>query len=129
MVRWSSCLARGRGSRWGATSGRSCGGSWQTNCEWPCAIRGCMTLRSCSEQTFETEVTTMKTMKALWLGWIERAGQVGLALATMLTTQAALAVNDLPGGPAVNQLDLHPPVTAIAREQQWLHYFMMVICL
>jgi len=71
----------------------------------------------------------MKTMKALWLGWIERAGQLGLALATMLTTQVAMAVNDLPGGPAVNQLDMHPPVTAIAREQQWLHYFMMIICL
>ncbi|RQP21706.1 cytochrome c oxidase subunit II [Piscinibacter terrae] len=43
--------------------------------------------------------------------------------------QAAMAVNDLPGGPAVNQLDLHPPVTAIAREQRWLHYFVMIICL
>jgi cytochrome c oxidase subunit II len=71
----------------------------------------------------------MKTMKALWLGCIERAGQWGLALATLLMTQAAMAVNDLPGGPAVNQLDLHPPVTAIAREQRWLHYFMLVICL
>jgi hypothetical protein len=27
------------------------------------------------------------------------------------------AVNDLPGGPAVNQLNLHPPVTKIAEEQ------------
>jgi cytochrome c oxidase subunit II len=42
---------------------------------------------------------------------------------------AALAVNNLPGGPAVNQLDLHPPVTRIAADQQWLHYFMLVICL
>ena len=71
----------------------------------------------------------MKTMKALWQAWRTRVGQLGLALATMLTAQAAMAVNDLPGGPAVNQLDLHPAVTAIAREQQWLHYFMMVICL
>ena len=71
----------------------------------------------------------MKMMKALWLGWIERAGQLGLVLATVLTTQVAMAVNSLPGGPAVNQLDMHPPVTAIAREQQWLHYFMMIICL
>ena len=44
------------------------------------------------------------------------------------TRRAALAVNDLPGGPAVNQLDLHPPVTKIAAEHQWLHYFMLVIC-
>ena len=45
-----------------------------------------------------------------------------------LTLVAALAVNNLPGGPAVNQLDLHPPVTRIAAEQQWLHYYIMVIC-
>ncbi|WP_428419497.1 cytochrome c oxidase subunit II [Methylibium sp.] len=53
----------------------------------------------------------------------------GLGLAASLYTTAALAVNDLPGGPAVNQLDLHPPVTRIAAEQHWLHYFMLVICL
>ncbi|PVE41551.1 cytochrome c oxidase subunit II [Limnohabitans planktonicus] len=41
---------------------------------------------------------------------------------------AAYAVNDLPGGPAVNQLNLHPPVTKIAVEQQWLHWFMLIIC-
>ena len=39
------------------------------------------------------------------------------------------AVNDLAGGPAVNQFDLHPPVTEIAADQQWLHNFMLVICL
>jgi len=39
------------------------------------------------------------------------------------------AVNDLAGGPKVNQFDLHPPVTAIAADQQWLHNFMLVICL
>ena len=41
---------------------------------------------------------------------------------------AAQAVNDLPGGPAVNQLNLHPAVTKIAEEQQWLHWFMLIIC-
>ena len=41
---------------------------------------------------------------------------------------AAHAVNDLPGGPAVNQLNLHPAVTKIAEEQQWLHWFMLIIC-
>ena len=45
-----------------------------------------------------------------------------------MATHAAFAVNNLPGGPAVNQLDLHPPVTRIAADQQWLHYFMLVIC-
>jgi cytochrome c oxidase subunit II len=54
-------------------------------------------------------------------------GVVGTTLAAM--SSLALAVNNLPGGPAVNQLDLHPPVTRIAADQQWLHYFMLVICL
>ena len=41
---------------------------------------------------------------------------------------AAHAVNDLPGGPAVNQLNLHPPVTRIAEDQAWLHWFMLIVC-
>jgi cytochrome c oxidase subunit 2 len=75
----------------------------------------------------ETEVTTMKTMNVREVG--RRLGQLGLTLGATLATQMALAVNDLPGGPAVNQIDLHPPVTKIAVEQQWLHNFMLIICL
>jgi cytochrome c oxidase subunit II len=56
------------------------------------------------------------------------AHALGAAVAALLASQAALAVGNLPGGPAVNQLDLHPAVTQIARDQQWLHYFMLVIC-
>jgi cytochrome c oxidase subunit 2 len=69
----------------------------------------------------------MKTMKALWLMW----KRVGIGMCAAFATTAALAgkVNDLPGGPAVNQLDLAPAVTRIAAEQQWLHYFMLVICM
>ena len=70
----------------------------------------------------------MMTMKALFCGAGSRVSQWSLALGALLATQAALAVNDLPGGPAVNQLDLHPPVTQVAVDQQWLHYFMLVIC-
>jgi cytochrome c oxidase subunit 2 len=43
-------------------------------------------------------------------------------------TSVAAQVKDLPGGPAVNQLNFHPPVTRIAEEQHWLHWFMMVLC-
>ncbi|OOG88502.1 cytochrome c oxidase subunit II [Hydrogenophaga sp. A37] len=43
-------------------------------------------------------------------------------------TEAAHAVNDLPGGPAVNQLNFAPAATKIAEEQHWLHWFMMIIC-
>lgn len=52
----------------------------------------------------------------------------GLWVATWGAT-AAYAVNDLKGGPAVNQLYLHPAATKIAEEQRWLHDMMMVICL
>ncbi len=55
---------------------------------------------------------------------------VGLTLlsAGVWTSVAAQKVNDLPGGPAVNQLNFAPPVTKIAEEQHWLHWFMMGIC-
>jgi cytochrome c oxidase subunit 2 len=51
-----------------------------------------------------------------------------LGLGAALAAQAASAVNSLPGGPAVNQIDLHPAVTKIAEQQQWLHYVVMGIC-
>lgn len=53
------------------------------------------------------------------------------ALAAGLASVAALAaqeVKDLPGGPAVNQLDLHPPVTRIASDVLTLHYWIMIVC-
>ncbi len=62
---------------------------------------------------------------------IGRLAQAGLALTTLVGAHAALAaskVNDLPGGPAVNQIDLHPPVTKIAAWQMDLHVMMMWIC-
>ena len=40
----------------------------------------------------------------------------------------AHAVQDLAGGPAVNQLNLAPPVTKIAEEQHFLHWMMLIIC-
>ena len=53
--------------------------------------------------------------------------KASIALFAMISTMA-WAVNDLPGGPAVRQLNLHPPVTKIAEEQVWLHWFMLIIC-
>ncbi|MFC6282493.1 MULTISPECIES: cytochrome c oxidase subunit II [Polaromonas] len=52
-----------------------------------------------------------------------------LGFAAAWVSTAAYAVNDLPGGPAVRQLNLHPAVTKIAEEQHWLHWFMMIISL
>ena len=51
------------------------------------------------------------------------------ALVAAFAPGLALAVGDLPGGPAVRQLDLHPAVTKIAEQQHWLHYVMLIICL
>jgi cytochrome c oxidase subunit II len=70
----------------------------------------------------------MKTMKAIICKAGRRVSEWGLTLAALLASHAAVAVGNLPGGPAVNQLNLHPPVTDIAAEQRWLHYFMLVIC-
>ena len=50
-------------------------------------------------------------------------------LAGVLAAGAAqAAVNDLPGGPAVRQLNLHAAATRIAVEQAWLHWFMLITC-
>jgi cytochrome c oxidase subunit 2 len=50
------------------------------------------------------------------------------AWASTAAFTAAHAVNDLPGGPAVNQLNLGPAVTKIAEEQKSLHWMMMILC-
>lgn len=52
-----------------------------------------------------------------------------VSAAALAASGGALAqVGNLPGGPAVNQLNFHPPVTQIAVEQHWLHWFMLIIC-
>jgi len=42
---------------------------------------------------------------------------------------AARAVNDMPGGPGVNQLNLPVGVTRIAADQWWIHNFLLWVCL
>lgn len=41
---------------------------------------------------------------------------------------AAYAVQSLPGGPGVRQLNLAAPATKIAEEQHFLHWMMLIIC-
>ncbi len=67
----------------------------------------------------------MNTMKAI----STKASQAMLGASLWVVATLASATNDLPGGPAVNQLDLHPAVTKIAEDQRYLHYLMMGICL
>jgi cytochrome c oxidase subunit 2 len=81
-------------------------------------------------RTSKNQVTTMTMMNArvqsASRGWALRAAAAAM---TALATGSALAVNDLKGGPGVNQINLHEPVTRIAADQMWLHNFMLVICL
>jgi cytochrome c oxidase subunit 2 len=73
---------------------------------------------------------TKKTVDAVrkqLISW--RNAAATLVLSTGAWAGVAMAqVNDLPGGPAVNQLNFAPPVTKIAEAQHWLHWFMMIIC-
>ena len=66
----------------------------------------------------------MMTMRSLW----HAAGRLALGWAALLA-MPAFALGNLEGGPAVNQYNLHPPASAIATDQQWLHNFMLIICL
>ena len=69
----------------------------------------------------------MNMMKSI-LGKLASPMLAATAWAGSAAVTAAHAVKDLPGGPAVNQLNLHPAVTKIAEEQAWLHWFMLIMC-
>jgi cytochrome c oxidase subunit 2 len=77
----------------------------------------------------------MDTKNALWRRVAGRVGKIalgagvaaGMGLAATAAA-AASAVHDLPGGPGVMQLDFAAPVTKIAEQQHWLHYFMLIVC-
>ncbi len=59
---------------------------------------------------------------------IKRALMGVLAMSGLLFAGAALAVGDVPGGPAVNEINLQPPATKIAEELYSLHTFMLILC-
>jgi len=69
----------------------------------------------------------VKTMNSMNNTLFAAVRGFGIAAAAAFGS-AAWAVNDLPGGPAVRQLNLHPAVTRIAEEQHWLHWFMLILC-
>ncbi|OZI47252.1 cytochrome c oxidase subunit II [Bordetella genomosp. 5] len=51
------------------------------------------------------------------------------ACALLMGSAAVAQVKDMPGGPRVNQLNLHEGVTQIARDVVWLHWMMLTICI
>jgi cytochrome c oxidase subunit 2 len=72
--------------------------------------------------------TTMKKLPVNFGAAARLLARGVAAAAAGLTATAALAVNDLPGGPAVDQLDLHSPVTQIAADVRTLHYGLLIVC-
>jgi len=68
----------------------------------------------------------VNTMKSNWRNKIWPANLLLAAGAAF--SGAAHAVNDLPGGPSVRQLNLPVGVTKIAQEQHFLHTVMMILC-
>src|SRR3546814_16432083 len=41
---------------------------------------------------------------------------------------ASAQIKDMPGGPRVNQLNLHEGVTQIQHDIVWIHWMMLIIC-
>ncbi len=54
--------------------------------------------------------------------------RAGIFTGVIAASAAQAAVNDLPGGPGVNQLNLGPAVSKIAEAQHDLHWMMLIIC-
>ena len=68
-------------------------------------------------------------MKSNAKSWVSAAGHGAVAAAAWAATAVQAApVNDLPGGPGVNQLNLTEGVTQIARAQYDLHWMLLIIC-
>jgi cytochrome c oxidase subunit 2 len=76
---------------------------------------------------FVTRAFFLGNLKMKMKNLIQKLSLAGLVTGVWFS-QAAWAVNDLVGGPAVRQLNLQPAATKIAEEQAWLHWFMLIIC-
>ena len=59
----------------------------------------------------------------------KRLQSLMLGASLLMTGMPSWAVVDSPGGPAVRQMNLQPPVTQIAQQIYSLHNLMLVICL
>ncbi len=69
------------------------------------------------------------TIEAMWDAARRQMVRATVGASMALGSGMAMAqAGDLPGGPKVNQLDLHEPVTSIASQQYDLHILMLIIC-
>ena len=81
-------------------------------------------LRKDNEEVKKMTYISNKLIPAGLVGFSKKMVTAGGAL----LASTAFAVNDLAGGPGVNQLNLPVGVTKISQEQSWLHWYMMIIC-
>jgi cytochrome c oxidase subunit 2 len=72
----------------------------------------------------------MTTIRRLRQSALRASIALGAMAATGLAAAAegARKVSDLPGGPQVLGIDFQEPVTDIARQEQQLHYGMLIVC-
>jgi cytochrome c oxidase subunit II len=73
-------------------------------------------------------VNRAKAVQSGWHKLISALAGAGLYGAVVAQSWAQ-AITNMPGGPRVNQLNMADPVTNIARDQHWIHWFLMVICI
>ena len=71
-------------------------------------------------------MTTMNLTKLA--ASLSRSRLATILLSAPLSLPALAQVQDMPGGPKVNQINLHEPVTRIAEGQYALHTLLMWIC-
>jgi cytochrome c oxidase subunit 2 len=57
-----------------------------------------------------------------------KVSRASLYLVAAFGTAFANAAENMPGGPAVNQLNFTAPATKIMAEIHWLHWMMLIIC-
>ena len=101
-ARWSNCPDRASASASAATCAPNCALRWHANCGWRCAReRG---RRGTRRHESRTGTMTMNDQLSTWHACARRAGRPA---APCWPRRPRMAVSDLPGGPAVNQLDLH----------------------
>src|SRR3954468_6196560 len=104
---------------------RNCGRRWHERFGWHCVAPE-RHAASEADRWVQRTHEEVNTMKSNWRTKFKPA-QVLLAAGTAFSGMAH-AVQDLPGGPTVRQLNMPVGVTKIAQEQHFLHTVMMILC-
>jgi cytochrome c oxidase subunit II len=75
-------------------------------------------------------LTKAKSLLSSGLSSAQAGAQAAIVGSVAFASSTAWAeVKDMPGGPAVRQLNLYPPATAIAEGQHWIHWVVLLVCI